>query len=101
MENENYQKGGASFRWLKESFDATKEAIPHEPAPKKKLPILLFQADNDTYVRPNGQSILANSAKNCDVVFVKGSKHDLYRHSDKYLKNYLNNVFKFYENNNK
>lgn len=101
MENENYQKGGASFRWLKESFDATKEAIKKENASKIKVPILLFQADNDTYVRPNGQAILANSAKNCDVVFVKGSKHDLYRHSDKYLKNYLNNVFKFYENNNK
>lgn len=100
-EEEKYQKGGASFRWLKESFDATKEALKEENAEKIEAPILLFQADNDTYVKPNGQAILANEAKNCDIVFIEGSKHDLYRHSDDILRDYLNNIFKFYENNNK
>ncbi|CDM69019.2 hydrolase of alpha/beta superfamily [Clostridium bornimense] len=99
--DERYQKGGASFRWLKESFDATKEALKKENASKIETPILLFQADNDTFVKPNGQAILANEVKNCDVVFLKGSKHDLYRHSDDFLRDYLNNIFKFYENNDK
>lgn len=96
---EEYQKGGASYRWLQESFNATKKIISKNNASKVEIPVLLFQADNDTYVNDGGQNTFAKYAKNCELVFVEGSKHELYKQSDDILTGYLDKVFEFYDNN--
>lgn len=94
-----YQKGGASYRWLQEAFNATKSITCKKNASKVNVPVLLFQADNDTYVNDGGQNTFAKYAKNCELVFVPGSKHELYKQSDDLLTGYLDKVFEFYENN--
>ncbi|GAA0076312.1 alpha/beta hydrolase [Clostridium sp. CTA-5] len=97
--NKDFQRGGASYNWLRTSLNATKEIIEKENASKVEIPVLLFQAEKDTYVKPRGQNIFAQNAKNCKTVLSVGSKHEIYREKDSVLKSYLNQVFNFYNDN--
>ncbi|SFC19444.1 alpha/beta fold hydrolase [Clostridium uliginosum] len=97
--NNDLQRGGASYNWLRNSIKATKEITKQENASKIEIPVLLFQAEKDTYVKPRGQNMFAQYAKNCKVILSVGSKHETYREKDSVLKPYLNNVFDFYNKN--
>lgn len=93
------ERGGASFHWLKEAFSSTESVITEDNASKVKIPVLLFQAENDTYVGKNGQIKFAKYAPNCELVIVNGARHEIYRENDNILPGYLNKVFDFYNNN--
>ncbi|AOR23554.1 alpha/beta fold hydrolase [Clostridium taeniosporum] len=97
--NKEFQRGGASYSWLKESLDITEEITEKENASKVETPVLLFQAEKDTYVKPRGQNEFAQYAKKCKVILMSGSKHEIYREKNGILKAYLNRVFDFYNNN--
>lgn len=97
--NKYAQRGGASFHWLEEGFEATKKAISEENASKVEIPVLLFQAEDDTYVEPDGQNEFQENAKNCDLEIIKGAKHSIFSENDDILVDYLNEVFSFYEDN--
>lgn len=94
--NSELQRGGASYRWLQTSLDATAKMILPCNAGSVTTPILLFQAGNDSYVKPLGQNIFKTFAKNCTMVKVSGSKHEIYREKDSILKPYLEKVMNFY-----
>lgn len=99
MGNEQLQRGGASFRWLYNSFKATNKIIDKENASKVKIPVLLFQSENDTYVKPKGQNQFAKYAQNCELISVAGAKHEIYREKDEIQKPYLEKVIDFYNKN--
>ena len=98
VENQLLQRGGATYQWLNEAFKLTKEITSKKNASKVEIPVLLFQAELDTYVKPGGQNKFASYAKNCELVKVEGSEHDMYRESDEILKPYLEKIFNFYSN---
>lgn len=56
---------------------------------KIKSPVLLFQAENDTMVKPGGQNTFASKARNCELVKISGGQHNLFRESDDILLPYL------------
>ncbi|GEA32262.1 lysophospholipase [Clostridium diolis] len=95
--NKELQRGGASYNWTKEAFDTTKEIIKTENASKVEIPILLFQADNDTYVKAEGQNKFASSAKNCEIEKIENSRHEIYLEKDETQKPYLNELLDFYD----
>lgn len=99
VEDEYAQRGDGAFKWLHESFKATSEAIKEENASKVKIPVLLFQAGNDTYVKSGGQDQFATFAPNCEIIRFEDGKHELYRENDDILLGYLNTLFDFYEKN--
>ncbi len=92
---------GASFRWIKESLRASREAIESEYASQVKVPIVLFQAENDALIDRKGQALFCERAPNCERVFVAGAKHEIYRESDAIRVPYLQQVFAFYEHHGK
>ena len=94
--NEELQRGGASYNWTYEAFEATKEIIKKENAEKVETPLLLFQAGKDTYVKPEGQNKFAESAKNCEIVKIEDSRHEIYLEKDEIQKPYLKQVLDFY-----
>lgn len=96
--NEELQRGEASYNWVYEALTATNEIIKKENASKVKIPVLLFQAGKDTYVKPNGQDKFAQYAENCQIKYYADSRHELYLESDGIQKSYLKNLFEFYEN---
>ena len=87
--------------WYLESLKATKKLIKKENASKVKIPVLLFQAEYDTYVIPKGQNKFASYAKNCELIHVKGSKHETYFERDEIVFPVLDKVLLFYGNNYK
>lgn len=99
VENEIAQRGDGAFKWLNEAFKATSEATSKKNASKVAIPVILFQAGNDTYVRPGGQDEFAAYAQNCKIIKIDDAKHEMYRESDDILLGYLNTIFAFYEEN--
>lgn len=91
-----YQTGGSSAAWYIEGKKATKELVKKKNASKVKVPVLLFQAEYDTHVIPQGHYKFAGYAKNCKVIYVKGSKHEAYCETDKITFAFTEKVILFY-----
>lgn len=97
LNNELYQRGDASYNWLVNAFNATKEIVNN--AYKVEIPVMLCQAGKDTYVKPNGQNKFSQNAKNCTLKIYPESKHEIYWEQDHIMKPYLDDVFEFYNKN--
>lgn len=95
--NEEVQRGEASYNWVYESLSATKEIVKKENASKVKIPVLLFQAGKDSLVNPGGQDKFAQYAEDCQIKYYADARHELYGESDGIQKSYLKNLFEFYE----
>ena len=95
-ENEEIQRGGASYKWTQEAFNVTKELTKKENAEKVEIPVLLFQSGDDFYVKPGGQNKFAEYAKNCTLVKIDDAKHEIYFERDEIQKPYLEQVLAFY-----
>lgn len=94
--DEELQRGGASYKWTQESFKVTKEITEKENASKVDIPVLLFQAGDDAYVKPGGQNKFAEYAPNCNLVRIENAKHEIYFERDEIQKPYIEQVLNFY-----
>lgn len=93
--HEEIQLNGGSFAWLDAGFEATKQL--QEEAEKATTPILLFQADEDIYVLPEGHYAFAKEAPDTQIVFVEDSQHEIYLSTNEILIPYFNTIFDFFE----
>jgi len=87
--------GGASFRWLYAALRSTELVDNDEWAATVKTPILLFQADQDTYVAPDGQDAFCLRALQCRKIFMPGTRHEIYRELDVSREPYMATVWRF------
>ena len=94
LDKKYLQLGGGTFAWLKAGLEATDKL--QKNASKATTPILVFQAENDELVRPEGHYIFANGAPNTQLVFVEDSQHEIYLASNEILIPYFNTIFKFF-----
>ena len=95
-ENEELQRGGASYQWTNESFKAAKKFTKKKNASKVKIPVLLFQAGDDFYVRDGGQNKFAEYAENCELIRIENAKHEIYFERDEIQQPYLERIMNFY-----
>lgn len=95
-DDEELQRGGASYNWTHEAFKLTKEITKQENASKVKIPVLIFQAEYDWAVMPSGQNQFAKHAPDCKVLIIKNSRHEIFLERDEILKPYLEEVLNFY-----
>lgn len=96
LENENYTSNGATYAWTDEAITATKKIRTKEEAQKIVVPVLLFQAENDEWVRPNGQNTLRDNANTVEIAFYPEVEHEIYASHDQYLYIYYDMILKFY-----
>ena len=96
-DNENLQRGGASYNWTKQAFTTTEEIVKEENASKVEITVLIFQAGHDTYVKAEGQNKFAKAAKDCKIIKLDNSRHEIYLERDEIQKPYLEEVFEFYD----
>ncbi|RII33981.1 alpha/beta hydrolase [Clostridium chromiireducens] len=99
VDNEKLQRGGASYNWTKQAFITTEEIVKEKNASKVEIPVLLFQAGHDTYVKPEGENKFAKAAKDCKIIKVDNSRHEIYFEKDEIQRPYLKEVFEFYDKN--
>lgn len=87
--------GGTSFRWLGEAIRASVQIDDAAWAAQVTTPVLLFQADQDTYVTPDGQDAFCSRAPRCQKILVPGTRHELYREQDGPRASYMDSIQNF------
>jgi lysophospholipase len=87
MENEVYREnpstimGGASNRWIME--DITLSHTVRNEMSNVTIPFLMFQAQNDQIVKPNGEEIgCTNAGKLCTLIVMPDSQHEVLQERD-------------------
>ena len=85
----------ATYRFIFEAINGGKKAAKPKNAAKVKIPVLLLQAEHDTYVKEKEQEIFAKNAKNCKVVLMEGCEHELFSSHNEYLTKYYYELFNF------
>lgn len=98
-ENSKYHSGGSSALWYIESVKATKKLIKKKNVSKIMIPLLLFQAEYDTHVIPKAQNKFVAYAKNCELIHMRGAKHESYSEKDEIVFSFLDRVLSFYKDN--
>lgn len=88
-------RGAATFRWLAEALKATGEMKRPQEMAKIQTPLLMFQAENDAFVDPEGQDHLCQSVKACRLIKVPEAKHEIYFENDAIREPYLTKVAEF------
>lgn len=97
QENERYQTNGANFKWLNTNLKATKNILKKKNLKKLTIPILVFEAEEDTMVMVEGLYKFVNRVPTAQLVYVEGVKHEIFAAEDKILTAYMNTIFSFLE----
>lgn len=93
------QMNGATYGWL---YTGVRMSIylQHKGAKRITAPVLLFQADNETFVINGQQDLFIKKLKahTCaELVHVPDTKHEIYRSPNNILCAYLEKIFDFLE----
>ncbi len=91
------QTCAASTRWGKEAIRACRHVSAAGEIAKIRIPVLLFQAGEDTFVKNAAQDAFAAKAKTCELVKLPGLRHELYFNKGDGLREYWERIFAFYE----
>lgn len=97
-EDPDYQTSSASYYWGKEAINAGNFVISRTQAEKVQIPVLLFQAEQDSLVKPGAQRKFISRVPDGRLVIVPGVRHEIYRAPNEVLEPYLEEIFKFYAN---
>ena len=92
--NEYYHSGGPSVFWYLESVRATRKLIRRENVSKIRIPVLLFQGEFDTHVIPRAHNKFANYINSCELIHLKGAKHEGYFENDEITFAFLDRDFR-------
>lgn len=95
--HEEFQKGDGSNQWTYEAFKAADTFTKRENASKVKIPVMLFQAGKDEYVKEGGQNKFAKYAENCELVKLDDSMHSIFTERDEIQKPYIEKLIEFYD----
>lgn len=96
-ENVNCHTSGGTYSWALASLLAQKRAVSSENAAKIVIPVLLFQAGNDTMVRPKGQEKFVKQCKTAEMVIVTDSKHEIYNSDEIIQQAFFEEIMDFFE----
>ena len=94
-ENPEIKPGGATNRWVRQSFRYSRKA--RRTARRVDLPILLIQAEEDAFITERGLRQFSRRAPDSTKVMISGTKHLMPIESDPVRTNMLAMVKTFYE----
>jgi lysophospholipase len=91
--NPEIRSGGATYNWIKSSMEAG--ALARRKAGAIETPLLLLQAEEDWFVRPEGLDMLCDRADDCSKVYIFGSRHEILMETDSIRDVALENIKSF------
>lgn len=94
--HEEYQNSYASYSWARAAVRAARKAVAPKNAAKIRIPVLLFQAERDAFVRNKEQDQFLSHITDGHKVIVD-SRHEISRNINEQLEPYLKEVFAFYD----
>lgn len=89
----DYRTWGGTWSWAKAARRASRKAV--RQAGRIQIPVLVFQAENDSLVRPDGQKSFCRRAPHAVLVQVKDTKHEIYASSDPVIERYIEDITVF------
>ena len=96
LDDQRLQTCAASARWGKEAIAACRRVCSDRETAKIRIPVLLFQAEKDAYVKNEAQDAFAAAAKSCELVKLPGMRHELYVSEGDALRAYWEKILAFY-----
>jgi lysophospholipase len=97
LADKRLQTCAGSSKWGREAILACRRVTSPRQIAKIRIPVLLFQAEKDTYVKNESQDAFAAKAPNCELVKLPGMRHELYSAEGEKLQNYWEKIFAFLE----
>ncbi len=97
--NPHYQTNGATFSWVEAALEGTDNIFKQKMINSVKIPILIFQAENDFLVSSKAQEKFAKRTPNTRIVFFPEADHVIFNSQNKMLNGYYFEVFNFFEEN--
>ena len=91
------QTCAASARWGREAIRACYRVGAAGQIARIKIPVLMFQAEKDVFVKNDAQDAFAAKAGTCRLVKLPGLRHELYFNEGEGLRQYWERIFSFYE----
>jgi lysophospholipase len=74
------RSGGATYHWVEQSMAAGLQS--RLEAAKITAPLLLLQAEEDSFVKPQGQDDFCERAPDCSRVFFHDARHEILMETD-------------------
>lgn len=87
----------ASYDWGREAINAGNFAVRPSQTKKIPVPVLLFQAGQDSLVTPSAQKKFISGVSRGRLVIVPGVRHEIYRAPNETLAPYLETIFLFFD----
>ena len=94
-ETRDYWNNGPSYSWTLEAIRVNKWLMAPGAAEKIACPVRLYSADDDHSVMPEPQKQFISRVRQGERVFVKGSRHEIYRSADEVLFPWWHDVLAF------
>jgi lysophospholipase len=91
--NPHIRSGGATYGWLKCSMEAGAASVIKAAA--VQTPVLLLQAEEDSFVKAEGQDSFCKKAHDCSKVYLFGSRHEALMEADPIRNIALKNIKSF------
>ncbi len=95
LHDDHFRTNGGTYKWARESFKGMEAAI--RDAGKIQVPVILFQAGQDTMVEPGGQEAFLAQNPAIEKKTYPDSKHEIFNAYDADRMDYYNRVIGFFE----
>ena len=95
QDHREYWNNGPTYAWTLEAIRVNKWLLAPGAPEKIACPVRLYTADDDHSVMPEQQQRFISRVKQGERVFVKGSRHEIYRSTDAVLFPWWHDVLAF------
>ena len=94
-ERPGFHNNGPTYTWTLESLNVTEEILRPGAVERIACPVRLYSAEQDSSVLPDAQERFIARVREGKRVFVKGSRHEIYRSADAVLFPWWHDVLTF------
>ena len=91
------QVTSASMGWGMEAVKACKRVTSRTQTARIQIPVLLFQAGNDTVVENSAQNLFQSRVQSCTLQKIPGVKHEIFMADSEVLIPYWTRIFDFFQ----
>ena len=93
--NECYRTAGPSFGWVNEALKLTDDLLDDNNCRHIKSKVLIFQPESDNRVISSYQNTFADKINDAKIVYIKGSKHEIFGTTNDVMQGYIEKIFEF------
>ena len=93
--NPMYQTSGPTFGWVDEALKLTDQLLDDNNCSNVNAEVLIFQPEWDNRVISSYQNTFADKLPNAKLVYIEGSKHEIFATTNDVLEGYLDKIFEF------